>query len=235
MSYEKVKYVSFNKKRGEINITSACNNCVPLTYEKWNYMEAHKECSFEEGVVLFWINVLNGNFHINGPEKMKHIASDAELIYDTTCADVDVLSMDFKYKTSFSNELAKVVAEEFAMPMSLEKVSDYSKLNAFRKTFLGRCKATWEEKDEQDRKNGIVRIRAAVRTNVFPEYDALYCEDTDETIVARCDKYSGGILDDSSKTAIRLGNGSGNLWHFIGYSHDLEDVLKQVPQLKAIA
>ena len=54
MSYEVLKYVSFNKKEKSINVTSADSSLRPLTYQKWQY--AVKDMSFEQNVEYFFVN-----------------------------------------------------------------------------------------------------------------------------------------------------------------------------------
>ena len=70
MSYEILKYASFNKKEQKIYITSASNNCRPLYYCRYEY--SHKDMTFEQNIEYFFVSMLEGNYQ-GGQAKVKDI------------------------------------------------------------------------------------------------------------------------------------------------------------------
>jgi len=68
MSYEKTKTITINEKNGTVFITSASNNCFPITYRKWQcrYLEDMMKEHGREAVDSYILEQYNGGMMQGG-------------------------------------------------------------------------------------------------------------------------------------------------------------------------
>lgn len=126
MSYEIVKSITI--KGDKIEVTSACNNCRPLYYSKWEFVPYYnKNADLREKLFALFKDILDGNLHLQ--QSVNTRIKNAMMV--SPCM---ALSRNEKYESCYSK----------ADRLYLEKVNKYCKINRedFEKDWDYECAIT---------------------------------------------------------------------------------------------
>lgn len=229
MSYYKLKSVGFQKSAGKIFVTVADSSLRPLTYFRVEYAQNVK--NFAEKCKCFWVDVFNGNIRMTKSNRWYIPMNDAVAQMKRIANGEDIFSSDLEYRTQFHDELIEYVTDTYLVPLMTKEEKDPNP--TYENDFIERCHKEWECIAEKRQEDGIVSVRSALRSNIFPGRDVLFDGSENRTIVAKCKNYNRGLLDDSDKTAIFLPKDSGNDWAFIAYAaiSDVPEILRKYPEL----
>lgn len=227
--YYKIKSISFSQKENKVFITAADSSLLPLQYIRGEYAAA--TANFREKVESLWINVMEGNFQLIPSCRWCEVVNEAFAKKRAISNGMDVLGNDFKYKTSFADELNEYVTKTYLTPTVMKEsvVADVQ----YEETFVESCKSKWTEITEERKRNHQIPIRSALISTAFRGWDVLYSADSDRLIVAKCSNYSGGLLDNKDQSAVILPEDSGFDWQKIAYGDldSLPAVLGKYPEL----
>ena len=172
MSYEILKYASFNKKEQKIYVTSASNNCRPLYYSRYEY--SHKDMTFEQNIEYFFVSMLDGNYQ-GGQAKVKDIYNT--LLVLKSCAKNTSFDTDLALKTGRDNGLNHLVAKMYAVPVITRKLTDVE-LNELIANTIERVKTydeesvkVYEDLKREYEEKGWVITGSCSRSDVFPGWN----------------------------------------------------------------
>lgn len=129
MSYEILKYVSFNKKEQKIYVTSASNNCRPLYYCRYEYNR--KDMTFEQNIEYFFVSMLEGNYQ-GGQAKAKEIYLALKNL--KKYAPNTSFDKDLDLKCGRDNGLNHLVAKMYAVPLVTKKLTPEEKQTLIEET-----------------------------------------------------------------------------------------------------
>lgn len=229
MSYYKIKAISFREKENKVFVTAADSSLRPLQYIRSEYAAA--TVNFREKVESLWVNVMEGNFQLISSCRWCGVVNEAFAKKRAISNGMDVLGYDFKYKTSFTDELNQYVVKTYLTPAVMKEsiVADAQ----YENNFVNRCRNQWREIADEMRRNHQIPIRSALFSTVFRGWDVLYSADSNRLIVAKCSNYNHGLLDNKDQSAVILPEDSGFDWPEVAYADldSLSEVLKKYPEL----
>lgn len=229
MSYYKIKAISFREKENKVFVTAADSSLRPLQYIRSEYAAATP--IFREKVESLWENVMTGNFQLIPSCRWCKAANEAFAKKRTISNGMDVLGYDFKYKTSFTEELNAYVIKTYLTPTVMKEiiVADAQ----YEDNFVDRSRNQWHEIADEMRRNHQIPIRSALFSTVFRGWDVLYPAFSNKLIVAKCSNYNHGLLDNKDQSAVILPEDSGFDWPEVAYADldSLSEVLKKYPEL----
>ena len=142
MSYEKVKSVSFDKKNKKIWVTSACVNCTPLKYTRWEYGDRE---DFKENIKKFFVDTLEGNFKFLKSCKWYEIVQEVLEHKREIYKHEDVIWSDVEYNTKFNDEMNQYLAETYLIPLVLNKNAEITPNNGYETSFIVKCEKAWDK------------------------------------------------------------------------------------------
>ena len=168
MSYEILKYVSFKKKEQKIVVTSACNNCHPITYSKWEY--GKPEDSFEQRIENLFVSLINGNFN-GGQKKVKEIYEGLRRIKQVFAPNTS-FEKDCDLKLERDEKLNHLVARLYAVPAILTGKTAISKdIIEKVKIFDEESVHIYNLKEKEYADMGWIITCSSTRSDVFPGWN----------------------------------------------------------------
>ncbi len=213
--YYKLKYASINKKEETITLTVADSNVSPLYYYKSPY---HAEGqSFKEDLKDFVVSMLNGNIQ-GGQSKIRQLMSFLRHILEWNCKETN-FDKDFKYKVSRLNGLYELLAVEIGVPTLLGEpwAKNQTEVMAKIEKYEAESKAIYEAKQKEFDDNGVIPVRSASTSDVFPGFIVLALKDANTLAVCEKACYMQlGLLESKAGKCVFV-NDDYNLYHAISY------------------
>ncbi len=235
MSYEILKYASFSKKEKRITVTTACNNCRPLNYEKWEYQK--KDMSFEQNIEYFFVDMFNGNIQ-GGQKKVKEIYQTL-VSYKRLYAPNTDFSTDCKLNTGRDNGLNHLISKCIAVPMVLGMdINNASVIEAIRR-YDEESVSVYESLRKQYADKGWLITGSCSRSDVFPGYNVFVYPEGNELLIAERTCYMSdhlGFCDTTKGRVIHLGDNSENFFFMLsnGYDRSIYDAFPDEKQRKMV-
>ena len=171
MSYEILKYVSFNKKENIITVTSASNNCSPRTYGKSVY--SVKDMSFEQNIEYFFVDMLNGNIQ-GGQKKVRDIYEALRQLKKCFAPNTS-FDTDLELKVGRDNGLDHLVSKLYAVPAIMTGTAVISQgiIDAIKR-YDGESVRIYAETRKEYADKGWLITGACSRSDIFPGYN-IWC------------------------------------------------------------
>lgn len=213
MSYEILKYVSFNKKEQAIYVTSACNNCRPLTYERYKY--SHKDMTFEQDIEYFFVSMLEGNYQ-GGQKKIKDMYN--KLLQLKKYATVTSFDKDLALGVGRNNGLNHLIAKVYAVPAILNRntIVSQSIIDAIRR-YDAESATIYKEAEKEYANKGWLITRACSRSDIFQGWNLYeirsgYGEGYILAEHACYEQAKLGFCNTKAGRTIRIPKYEGNVW-----------------------
>lgn len=217
MSYYKLRSFHINKD-GNPQVSVADSSLYPLEYFSTEYVKEGQ--TPEENLYDFCISLLEGNIQ---PNRLKALynapnkpGSLIKTMNDLMMKYVPAVSLekDMEVKVNMLDGLESLLAKKYGVPMLQSKDIDLDAVIKELQEYNEKAKQAYWEKEQQLKDEGIVTVRAALSSDIFPCFTILFNANADETIIAKSENYgNNGFLDNSDRTAVFMGNLSGRLFH----------------------
>ncbi len=219
MSYEILKYASFNKKEKKITVTAAANNIRPLYYSKYEY--AHKDMTFEQNIEYFFVSMLEGNYK-GGQKKIREIYGKLLELKDYAKA-VDY-NMDSKLKTGYENGLNHLVAKIYAVPVVLKQDFDMAHIIETIYRHNDAAVAGYKAKEKEYADKGWLFTGACSQSDIFPGWNVYQVRDSKDLLLAEHSCYEqakGGFCNSKAGRVIRIDGSYGDLFDLLSIGYDM--------------
>lgn len=227
------------KKNGKISVTVAENNVSPLRYFTTDYRGTLADLleSIQEGNIHLGITKANQPFISlsNAIDKVGKAFDKEGLTWE----------IEFRYKLGDRNLGIRRACEMYANAYINENrdVVEFGReLNKMLSEFIEKGKQNLEAAKENDRKEGIVRIRSAsysIFQGELGDYDLLIPEEGDEDFILAPSKdyNNGGVLKTAPENIIKFGSGYDSIRAFLTYSGvnvSMEEYIEKCPTKEAV-
>lgn len=237
MSYEIVKSVGMFRNKNQIMVTSACNNCRPLTYERWEYDK--DEPNFDKKIIHLFVDMLAGNLQpYKSCRNIYNTLQECFRYYSIVRSRYDLIHVDYTYKTNFTEEIEMFIATGYALPVvNKMQVSNQYMMDSMN-NYVKKIEKTIKEKVKEYHEKGIIIVKSASFSNIISGYDVFTDEKKNIIIAPQKNYHNDGLLDNSRNEAICLTSDTSteamlirNMLSFDGYGDKTRDeVIKRYAQ-----
>ena len=216
MSYYKLRSFHLDKEGNPV-MSVADSSTYPVTYFK---TQIDGERDPLANLERFCVDLLNGNIQPDntkamneGPTRPGSVLRAMEKLIKENAPAVN-FDRDLELRLNCTKDLYSLVAREYGVWLLQGKAFDLEKVKQDIAEFNEKTKELYKSTEKALKDKGVVTVRAASMSDVFPGFDILFNANADECIIAKQENYdNGGMLDNSDGKALFLGNTSGRLFH----------------------